>query len=359
MDVNLSMTTITSLSEFFQSSGFQFRVFDMGRHIRTIAAEDFLAIEQAEQAYPYPMQRQAWIGLLGWPEDDTKKHFVWFLRLPLDETGQLSYVVRDDLLRRLVKMAEQGLNGNDDLALQTSMDDNPFGYKPTDERMAIFHAKARKLLGLTPSKYYQHAHDYFAGQLDIDQWSFVGLQGIADVAARLDEDENALNLADIIDTLPDIPFEVLCQCLENEALDMNLSQAIARRATHELAKQEPHAGQIALCLRALSMSQSPGMRRNMLEHILTSKVATDIQILVGISGRCWEDLEDELILHDFLSALACNPEGQDLFNKVLADLFTLPGMRVNIMTALRNPQRTDQLSAALGQFFASIRQSGI
>lgn len=356
MGDNLSMNRITSLSAFFQQSGFQFRIFDMGRRISAIENKEFRAIEQADLAYPYPMQRQAWIGLLVWPVDDNEKHFVWFLRLPLDETGHISYAARDDLLRRLVKMAEQGLNGGDEMALQASMDDNPFGFKPNDERMATFHAKVRKLLGLTPSKYYEQAHDYFAGKLKLDQWSVVGLQGIADVAARLDEDENALTLAEIIDKLPHVPFEILCQCLENEALDMNLSQAIGQRASRMLTQKEPHAGQIALCLRALAMSQSPGMRRNLMEQILASDIGSDIQILVAISGRCWEDLQDEMILHDFLVALARNSEGQDVFNKVLTDLFTLPGMRVTIMTALRNPQRTDQLSDALGQFFSSIRQ---
>jgi len=356
VDVNLSMSTITSLTEFFEQSGFQFRIFDMGRRITPIDIDTFSAIENSQQPYPYPLQQQAWIGLLGWPEDNNEKHFIWFLRLPLDEMGSVAFAARDDLLRRLVKMAEQGLNGADEAALQTSMDDNPFGFKPTDERMSIFHAKAGKLLGLPASQYYAQARDYFTGQLNIDQWSQLGLQGIADVAARLDEDDNALHLAELIDKLPDIPFEAVCQCLEHEALDMYLSQSITRRATQELAQPEPRADQVALCLRALSMSGSPGMRRNLLEQVLASEIGSDIQILVAISGRCWQDLEDEMILHDFLAALASNSGGQDVFNKVLADLFTIPGMRVNIMTALRNPQRADQLSEALGQFFAAIRQ---
>ena len=177
MDVKLSMSTITSLSDFFQQSGFQFRIFDMGRRICAIDSDDFRAIENTQLAYPYPMQRQAWIGLLGWPTNDNEKHFIWFLRLPLDETGHIAFAARDDLLRRLVKMADQGLNGSDEEDMQASMGDNPFGYKPTDDRMAVFHAKAHKLLGLAPSQYYEHARDYFAGKVDIEQWSFVGLQG--------------------------------------------------------------------------------------------------------------------------------------------------------------------------------------
>lgn len=356
MDVNPAMTTITSLTDFFAQSGFQFRIFDMGRRITAIAADDFQAMENTQQPYPYPLQRQAWISLLGWQGDNSEKHFIWFLRLPLDEAGHIAYAARDDLLRRLVKIADQGLNGADEAALQSSMDDNPFGYKPADERMAVFHAKARKLLGLPASQYYAPARDYFAGQVALDQWNQLGLQGIADVAARLEEDDNARHLAEIIDSLPEVPFEAICQCLENEELDMYLSQAIARRATLNMTQQEPDAGQIALCLRALSMSSSTGMRRNLIEQVLASDVGTDIQILVSISGRCWQDLEDAIVLHDFLTALARNSGGQEVFNKVLSDLFTIPGMRANIMTALRNPQRTDLLSDALGQFFTAIRQ---
>jgi len=221
--------------------------------------------------------------------------------------------------------------------------------------MAVFHAKARKLLGLPPSQYYAAARDYFAGELGLEQWTELGLQGIAEVTARLEEEQNALHLAEIFTQLPQRPFEVVCQCLENERLDMNLSQAIVQRASHLLKEAVPDAAQVSLCLRAMAISSATGMRRNLLEQVLDSSIGTDIQILVAITGRCWEDLTDEMLLHVFLSALAQNSGGQEVFDTLLTDLFTIPGMRVNIMTTLRNPQRSESLSAALGQFFTAIR----
>jgi hypothetical protein len=78
--------------------------------------------------------------------------------------------------------------------------------------------------------------------------------------------------------------------------------------------------------------------------------------LVSVSGRCWEDLKDPELGLPYLEALATNPEGQEVFNKVMADLFFLPGLRETVMDALRSPERSDTLAAAIGQFFSALHR---
>ena len=90
--------------------------------------------------------------------------------------------------------------------------------------------------------------------------------------------------------------------------------------------------------------------------VRTDAIAPDINVLVSISGRCWEDLRDETLCRLYLEALAANPEGQEVFNKVVADLFTIPGLREPIMAILRSPDRSDTLAAAIGQFFSALRR---
>ena len=113
------MTTITSLLQFFEQSGIRCRIFDMGRRVVTLSKQQFNDFEQGRAAYPYPLQQQAWLGLLCWPGDETERHFIWFLRLPLDETGHVAYAARDDLLSRLAQMAEAGLSGDDRINFST------------------------------------------------------------------------------------------------------------------------------------------------------------------------------------------------------------------------------------------------
>ncbi|MBD3670124.1 MAG: DUF3549 family protein [Gammaproteobacteria bacterium] len=350
------MSTITSLLDFFEQSNIRCRIFDMGRRVVPLGKQAFGQFEQGKATYPYPLQNQAWLGLLCWPGDDTARHFIWFLRLPLDETGHVSYAARDDLLSRLAQMAESGLSGDDSEEVQQPLEENPYGFKPTEDRMAVFHAKALKALGLPPSKFYEHARDYFDGKTGFDQWAFVGMQGIADLAARVDEEDNAQCLAKAVPGLPEAPFEALAKCLENEPIPTVLSEAIAAHMNNELNKDAPNPTLLSLGLRALALAPAQGLRRELMQNILKSSLASDINILVAISGRSWEDLLDKDLRKLYLEALANNAEGQAVFNRVLVDLFFIDGMREPIMTSLRDPERSDTLASAIGKFFAALRQ---
>jgi len=220
----------------------------------------------------------------------------------------------------------------------------------------VFHAKALTALSLPPSKFYEHARDYFSGRAGFEQWAFVGLQGIADVAARLEEDDNAQAVAEAIPQLPPAPFEALAKCLENEALPTRVSEALAALIDGELTRESPDAARVALALRALSHAPAKGLVHELLKKLLKTGIASDINLLVSISGRCWEAFTDAELCHLYLEALAANAEGQEVFNKVLVDLFFIPGLREPVMDCLRSPDRSDRLAAAIGQFFSALRR---
>ncbi|MBD3610081.1 MAG: DUF3549 family protein [Gammaproteobacteria bacterium] len=346
---------ITSLVEFFEQTGIKFRIFDMGRRVSSISKQQFFAFEQGKQPYPMPLQLQAWIGILGWPGEDTSKHFIWFLKMPLDESGNINYAARDDLLHRLVQIAEAGLQGDSGPDAQQSMEDNPYGFKPNDDRMAVFHAKALKSLAQPASQFYRHTQRYFSGQEGWDQWSSVGMQGIADMVVRLEEEQNATIISKAIPQLPLPPLEALAKCLENEAIPTSISEALVQRVETELKQQEPELAVVSLCIRAMSCAPATGLRQQLLEKILQTPMATSVDLLVSIAGRAWEDLKQAHIRLLFLEALANNPAGQEVFNKLMADLFFIPGMREELMQTLREPERSDTLAQAIGQFFAAIR----
>ncbi|VAW67489.1 hypothetical protein MNBD_GAMMA08-1355 [hydrothermal vent metagenome] len=340
------MTQVNGISDFLNQAGTQFKVFDMGRRIEEINQTDFLRFEQGESPYPLPLQQQAWLGFLVWTEDKKSELVIWFLRFPLDAAGKLTSGIRDDFVSRL-------LNKDDGEAPQQD-ESNPYGFKPKQEHMASFHAKAAKQLKQPASSYYEHTKDYFAGKLGYDQWSFVGFQGIADIAARLDEENNAALITNAIEKIPAQPFEALAQCLEHENINTPLSQAIVNVTQNELKKDSADANFISLCIRALSNTQDRTLLELILNTILKSNIGSHPEVLASISGRGWLALKNAQTIALFLEALANCSEGQAFFNLVIVDLINIPGMQESILKAVKSTERSETLSKAIGELFKSF-----
>lgn len=335
------MADISGISDFLQQAGTHFKIFDMGRRIQELDADTFLAFEQGKTPYPYPLQQQAWLGMLVWDTDKDSELVIWFLRFPLDAKGCLTQGIRDDFVYRLLNKDDQ----------QADDENNPYGFKPKQEHMACFHAKAARILNQPASQFYSHARDYFGGEPGFEQWAFVGFQGIADVAARLDEDDNLERLIRALPDLPNQPFDALCQCLEHETIPEALSQAVVDVLDRELASSTPNANTLSLCLRALSASSNQAVCAQQVQKVLNSPQGTDAEVIASISGRCWTTLQQEALLLSFLEQLAQCPQGQEFFNLVIVDLINIPGMQDPIYAAIRHPERSDRLSRAIGELF--------
>lgn len=340
------MTQVNGIIDFLNQAGTQFKIFDMGRRIEEIDQADFLSFEQGETPYPLPLQQQAWLGFLVWTEDKKSELVIWFLRFPLDAAGKLTAGIRDDFVLRLI-------NKEGDESPQQD-ESNPYGFKPKQEHMASFHAKAAKLLSQPASSYYEHSKDYFAGKPGYDQWSFVGFQGIADIATRLDEENNAELIATAIEKIPALPFEALAQCLEHEKIDANITQAIVNVINRELDNEKPDANFISLGIRALSNTQDQPQLEQILNRVLDNETGKHPEVLASISGRCWLSLKNTNTINLFLEALASCSEGQEFFNLVIVDLINIPGMQESILKAVKSPERSEVLSKAIGELFKSF-----
>ncbi|MDH5765315.1 MAG: DUF3549 family protein [Gammaproteobacteria bacterium] len=338
------MTDISGISDFLTQAGTEFRVFDLGRRIQQIPHETFLLFEQGESPYPYPLQQQAWLGIMVWQEDQSDDLVIWFVRFPLDASGKLTTTIRDDFLYRLIKKQES----------DSEEDTNPYGFKPKQEHMACFHAKAALILNQPASKFYAHAQDYFAGKPGYDQWAFVGFQGIADMAARLSENSNLACITIALPQLPTQSLDALCQCLEHEVIPDKLSDALAQRLTTELAANSINSNLISLLIRALSGSANNQLCSESIKQVLSSSVATDAEIIASISGRCWLYLKQQDMMQQFLENLAHCPEGQEFFNMVILDLVNIPGMQDSLNAAIRSSERSPQLAKAIGELLQNF-----
>ncbi len=354
-----------SISHFLQSGGFNYRVFDMGRKVTPISKPLFEQIEAQQVIYPYPFQQKAWIGLLFWPEDsnDTKNKepVIWFLQFPIDELGYLKQDARDGFLISLLEQTGKNIQAKQHgETLQDELTESPYAFKPQPDRLAIFHAFSTKLLDQKPSHYYQFAHDYLLGDAGYDQWQFLGMQGVADVVARLDEDNldednNEALLAKAINKLPEVPLEIFSQMLEHAHPGKELTDALTKRLEKELGKEQPNNKIIAALIRGLSGSQDDKKRKKMLKKVLSSDLANDIEVLVAISGRSWEDLKDSTLLENFINQLA--EQDQAAFNAILSDLIRLPDMRPLVMKILKKSEQAKALKQRVALFMQAFDSS--
>ncbi len=343
------MSSISTLVEFLEKSDIRVQAFDLGRRITKLPRRQLLSFEQRGTAYPYPFLQHAWLGFLLSDQREGALPLIWFLKFPLDSEGKLVSATRDDFLLRIIKSVGEKLElGSVDPGVD-ALKETPYAFKPEDERMACFHARASRILQAAPSSYYATARDYFAGKASIDDWQTLGLQGIADLCSRLDQHDNALNLSQIMPVLPAVPLEMLCCCLENEAIKQPLTEAITSRAK-KLLDEFASPALVAALLRGISHSKAPEIRQQLIDDLLTSTIATDPEILAAIASRCWQDLKDPARLQRYLEQLAANSAGCDYFNRVLLDLLLIPGMPPRIMAQFRNPERSETLASAIGEF---------
>jgi len=337
-----------TLIQVLREAGAAFRLFDMGRRVGKLSAESFERIEQARTPYPLPFLRHAWIGVLIWNPKQRAQNAIWFLKLPLDEQGYLVQAARDDLVHRLLQNA---VNARDGALEEDALKDNPFAFKPDQEKMAIFHALAAQATGDRASRYFETAQEYFNGELPLERWPDLALQGLADLAVRLDDQANAAVLAQRIPELPLPVLASLSTLLEHAVPPVAVRDALAARLQRLLDTPDTDPLLVAALMRGLSNIPDEAFKQRQVLKVLESPHALEAEVIVAIATRCTLALQAPEVLLPFLERLAQGKAGQAGFSRVLADLMFTPALRALIMQAFRNPARSEALSKAVGEMF--------
>lgn len=332
------MTEITTLSQFLTTAKTQFQVYDLGRRVQHIDMLAFHQIESLSAPYPYPIQGHAQFAIVFW--DASQQHFIWFLKLALDEQGLLSPAPRSQFIEMI--LAALGQDPTQPLSdeQQEQLANNPFNFKPSQEKLAVFNALVRKQLGQRASSQYEFAVQYLSGQVAPSQWQHIGMQGIADVCARAKEFDHEQHLVSSFDTAAIEVQIALCQCLEH----LLLSDTLADKILAKLQDAAPEHQ--AYFLRALASSAKHSQKA--FEH-LHGQSSLDNNALISIAGRNWSVLKQDSSRSLYLEALALQP--QAFFNQVFADIVAIPSLRNQLLGELRNPNRSVQLSQAIGGLF--------
>jgi hypothetical protein len=324
------MRPIHSLHDFFLRSGAEVHLYHLGRCVEPCNLVTLADFEAGHLAWPYPWRGEARLGMV-FRLAESPDPLIWFLALPLDESGQLVPGPRDAFIERLLTtlgesaeaMASQSVPRVDNL-----MKDNPLTFTPSLPFQAVMHARATHDLGLPASQHYELVDSYISGQQHLD-WQALGLQGLADFVVRLDEDTSR-SLSRNLATLPDEVLTSLCYCLEHVAIDDTLALALRQRGEEAAARGDIEA--FCACVRSMA-GASTKVAGAWLDSLLADPSACGPDFLAAVAGRGWRHLEDADRLPRFLDRLA---EQQDADFTVLArDLALIPRLRLPVLMTLR------------------------
>ncbi|HCG8632297.1 TPA: DUF3549 family protein [Vibrio parahaemolyticus] len=336
------MENIQTLTQLLKNSHCEYQIFDLGRRIKTIDSQLFADVEKGLCPYPYPMQRKAHLAIAYWNEQ--KQPWIWFLKFELDERGLLKQSDIGNFIKYVVEAMGTRLSEDMSEEQQQKLSNNPYTFKPSEDKMAVFHSQVRANLDLPTSQYYEHTQHYFTGGLGWENWQTVGLQGITDIAARLGKEQNAVTLRKALNHLPNEPLYALLGALEHVDLQERLAQRIAEKAQQEIHSTEPDLFLLSALTRALAGAPTE-ISLPVLEAILQSPRLSHQEVLIGIAGRAWHLLSDAKIAEQFLLRLAQTGH-QTLFNQLFADLVMLPELRM-VLLPLLHSSPSEELATAL------------
>ncbi len=346
------MATITTLSQLLTTSGCDFRIFDLGRRISPIQATTFADVERGQLPYPYPLQRKAHVAIAYWNEQ--QQPWIWFLKFDLDERGLLKQAQIGEFLKYVMEAMGSRLTQEMSEEQHQKLANNPYTFKPAEDKMAVFHSQIRAELKLATSQYYEHAQHYFTGGLGWNNWQTVGLQGITDICARLSQEQNQVTLRKALSHLPSQPLYAVLGALEHTTLPEKLALKLRDMAEQQLHSHQPDLFLLSALVRALSGAPAQ-ILSDVVEQVLASAELSHQEVLIGIAGRAWHILAQSAFAQRFLLRLA-QTGNQTLFNQLFADLVMIPQLRM-VLLPLLHSSPSPELAQALVELQRSAKGS--
>lgn len=336
------MQPMETLSDLLQQLQGQYRIYDMGCRLSKLSSTDFKKFEEGQKAYPLPWLRHAWVGILSWsaksPKLGASSPTIWFLKLPLDERGLLIQAARDEFLNQLLETI--GTNMLDEQASAEwaeQLKHSNLAFTPDQARMAAFHAQASITLEQPASRFYPAVRSYMSSEDSQQNWQELGLQGFADFAMRLDQQQQWQQK---ISQLPAAVLETIAAQLENQKLDHLVSKAFILRGEASI-----NDGEKVACLRAISQSTDAASRQHWLKQILDKDNMVGVELLATITSKCSEDLLKPDLMGLFIHQCAAD---QGVFNGLVQELMYQPKLRIKVLEAFRAEDRSPSVSQAIG-----------
>lgn len=348
---------VSTIADLLEAAGANWRIFDLGRKVQKIPSAEFDQFEDTQIAYPYPIQQHAFFAVLFWNKDESNEHFVWFLKMPLDEQGKLIQATRNHFASMVLNSL--GKNFVEKNKAGEELNNNPYVFTPNQNKLALFNAMVKVELKQPASQYYEHARTYLSGQIGWDNWHSVGVQGLADLSQRLNFDDNDAIVTNSLTHISEQVESALAATLESATISTKLAEKLAELIQTELSNSQLNQSEINLnrifnWLRMLSSSKAAGIKQKVITSLLNSDIGNDIDLLSVIVGRCWDTLTEPSVSMLFLEKLADNAEGFAIFHALVSDLVAIPSVRPYIMLGFRSEEKSAKLAENVGLLFNPV-----
>ena len=358
------MSNIESLSDLFDMVGCDVSYYDLGRNITKITPQQAIQFDRKQEVYPFPFRQNAWLACIlksnqtkanTQKSKETEDTVIWFLKLPLDETGCLNLGTRDHFIKTIV---DKILHKGEEAGLAEALEDSPYVFKPDQERMASFHATLGKNLRQTPSQYFNAVVDYLSSDMaqDNETWQTLGVQGIAELAVRVNEAKYETLIEKAITQAVSPIVSALCHALEHESLPASLERLIIEKLQTE---KDPLLQ--ASFLRALSRSE---LNDNLLLPLfgllgsLTECQDDDVHAIAALAAKCPHWLgQNPQLLRIIMEKLAHREDAYIAFKQIAAELSQHSDTKQPLWSLLRGNHVSPKLAQAVSYLFTETPKS--
>lgn len=349
----MSAKNINSISEFLLHAGTEHHVYDMGRRLVPTEAQDFLDIENGSAYAPYPRQQHAWFGIVFWNKQASTQHYIWFIKLPLDEQGLVVSAARNHFLDIIVDALGQSVA--EDTEKAQTLPDNPYSFVPSQTLLAQFNAMVKSALNQPLNEDAQKVEAYIQAPQLVD-WQQLSMQSVADFVYSLPTHTKREKLVSSFVSNNSLYSEVFLNTVMEMCENITLPETMEQILVQKLSSDKD----ISLgALRGLSCQNFNSTVNKALIEVLASEKARRLDVLSVIAARHFEQMDNEL-LTVFLEQAAYVDEQEKhngaLFSGFFSDLVQIPKLRRQVLTLLRSEKQSKTLSNAFQKLFAQARQ---
>jgi len=349
----MSANSINSISEFLLHAGTEYLVFDLGRRLEPTDSQTFLEIENGNAYAPYPRQQHAWFGIVFWNKNASTQHYIWFVKLPLDEQGLVVAAARNHFLEIIVDALGQSVAEDTDKA--QTLPDNPYSFVPNQSQLAQFNALVKSTLNQALSEDAQKVEAYIQAPQLVD-WQQISMQSVADFVYRF----NTHSKKDVLENAIKSNASLYSDVFFNTLMEMSESVPLSEELLSAYLREIENKDDVNLAaLRATSEGTFKPAINSKLLDLLKSEKTQRLDILSVIAARHFEQMEP-LLLSAFLEQAAVVDDKEDhkgaLFAGFFSDLVQIPKLRRQVLTLLHSDANSQVLGNAFQQLFAQARK---
>lgn len=323
----MSSSTINSIQEFLDASQSQYKFIDMGRGFRELTPEHFADIEQQRVPAPFPRQQHMWLGCIFWAAQRSTQHYIWFIKLPLDERGLLNQAARNLFLEKVVEALGAQLENTE--KQQGQLGDNPYTFVPNQQQLADFNAKAKALVKAKAGQGFTAVGEYIYDP-EHNDWQLLSVQGVSDYVARLADPMLFAALSKQWKHLsPSFQVAVL-NSLEHYPINKPLALLIKQHCEAAIAKDND--AHVVASLRALTQAPDEVVLK-IVEPIL-HRAYLNAEMLILLAARHMRVLAD--VDRAILFLEKCALHDDTFFQGLFADIVQVPQCRIYVLQALHS-----------------------